>query len=95
MPDTARPPCPQDGELQRPISIGALGDAFARARASVVFVEVLEHVVGAGAALAAPRLSKRPARREPRPPNCGHARLPARGSGQRKRTPFYFAAALL
>jgi hypothetical protein len=34
MPDApgARPPCPQDVELQRPVSIGALGDAYARAR---------------------------------------------------------------
>jgi SpoIID/LytB domain protein len=34
MPDAAgsRPPCPQDVELQRPISIGALADAYARAR---------------------------------------------------------------
>ena len=30
---TARPPCPQDIELQRPISVGALGDGLARARA--------------------------------------------------------------
>lgn len=28
----ARPPCPQDPELQRPVSIGALADAYARAR---------------------------------------------------------------
>jgi hypothetical protein len=34
MPDAggSRPPCPQDVELQRPISIGALADAYARAR---------------------------------------------------------------
>ena len=30
---SARPPCPQDIELQRPTSIGALGDALAGARA--------------------------------------------------------------
>jgi SpoIID/LytB domain protein len=29
----ARPPCPQDSELQSPLSPGALGDALARARA--------------------------------------------------------------
>lgn len=32
MPVAARQPCPQDAELQRPVSLGALGDAFARAR---------------------------------------------------------------
>ncbi len=31
-PNNGRPPCPTDGDLQRPVSIGALGDAFARAR---------------------------------------------------------------
>ena len=31
-PAPARQPCPQDAELQRPVSLGALGDAFGRAR---------------------------------------------------------------
>jgi hypothetical protein len=30
---SARPPCPQDAELQQPLSVGAFGDALARARA--------------------------------------------------------------
>lgn len=32
-PNTARPPCPTDAELQSPTSIGGFGDALARARA--------------------------------------------------------------
>jgi SpoIID/LytB domain protein len=31
--NNARPPCPQDAELQQPVSVGAFGDALARARA--------------------------------------------------------------
>lgn len=31
-PAPVRQPCPQDNELQHPVSLGALGDAFARAR---------------------------------------------------------------
>ena len=31
-PAPARQPCPQDADLRRPVSIGSLGDAFARAR---------------------------------------------------------------
>jgi hypothetical protein len=32
-PNAARPPCPQDAELQQPVSVGAFGDALTRARA--------------------------------------------------------------
>jgi SpoIID/LytB domain protein len=31
--NSARPPCPEDAELQQPLSVGAYGDALARARA--------------------------------------------------------------